>query len=297
MNPRTLAIQKTTGPCVILAGAGTGKTHAIVEKIKYLINQKIHSPEKIVCLTFSNEAANSLASRILKQIKTEKQPIIRTFHSFCADILKKHGTKIGIPENFKILLPDDAKIILYKNFKIQPSFCHKYVNEIGIAKDLGISVEKAEIYLAQKNISSKEQIEKEINELSFHLQTAELKKEEKTLLKEKINNLSKLFQTKKFIDAWKAYEKFKTVKNFQDYSDLNKNALILLKKHPEISKEYSYIIVDEFQDTNKLQCDFLEKIAWGKNITIVGDLNQSIFRFRGAYKNNLEQFKKFLGVR
>src|SRR3989344_3402643 len=93
-------------PCIILAGAGTGKTYTIVEKVKHIIKNEIYNPEKIVCLTFSNEAALSIRSRILK-IVNEKEPIVKTFHSFCAELLRKYGEKIGIMENFKIILPAD----------------------------------------------------------------------------------------------------------------------------------------------------------------------------------------------
>jgi len=86
------AISQTKEPCVILAGAGTGKTHIIVEKVKYLIKNDIYKPEKIVCITFSNEACNSLASRIRKALpEHSEEPIIKTFHAFSADLLKKHG--------------------------------------------------------------------------------------------------------------------------------------------------------------------------------------------------------------
>src|SRR3989338_7895010 len=101
-----LAIEKTKGPCVILAGAGTGKTHTIVEKIKYIIANGIYLPDKIVCITFSNEAANNL--------------ILRTFHGFSADLLRKHGEKIGISKEFKILDPDQAMVIIHRNLKINP---------------------------------------------------------------------------------------------------------------------------------------------------------------------------------
>ena len=96
------AIKKVSGPCVILAGAGTGKTYTIVEKIKYLIENNIYSPEKIVCITFSNEAANNLTIRINKILGAGKVPIIRTFHGFSADLLRKYGEKLNIPKDFKI---------------------------------------------------------------------------------------------------------------------------------------------------------------------------------------------------
>ncbi len=287
-----LAIKKVKGPCVILAGAGTGKTYTIVEKIKYLIENNIYSPEKIVCLTFSNEAANSLKERTLSIIK-DKEPIIKTFHAFCADLLRLYGEKIGINQEFKILLPDDAKIMLHKNFKLQPNLCHKFINEIGIAKDLGITLESLENYL--KNNLNEDDPEKKLESLQFTLQTSYLskEKEELKLIKSQIESLSRLMQLKKLITVWKSYEKLKEKKNFLDYSDLNNNALTLLREYPG---DYEYIIVDEFQDTNKVQCDFLELLAPHRNITIVGDLNQSIYRFRGAYKDNFSNFKKVFSI-
>ncbi|NCN99427.1 hypothetical protein COU62_04780 [Candidatus Pacearchaeota archaeon CG10_big_fil_rev_8_21_14_0_10_35_219] len=288
--------KKIKGPCMILAGAGTGKTYTIVEKIKYLLENSIYSPERIVCLTFSNEATNSLRNRILPILKDEKEPIIRTFHSFCADVLRKHGSKIGIKENFRILLPEDAKIMLHKNLKVQPYQCHQYVSTIGTAKDLGISIEEFENYLEKKsNSQSNEEIEKKLENLEFKFKTLYLRpqnKNEKLALLRDIENLSSIIKIRKFVNVWKAYEKIKQLKNYQDYSDLNKESIELLSNHPEITEEYDYIIVDEFQDTNKLQFDFLKLIAPHKNITIVGDLNQSIYRFRGAYKENFNSFKK-----
>ena len=89
------AIEKVKGPCVILAGAGTGKTYTIVEKVKYLISQDACQPEKIVCITFSNEAANNISLRIKKVLNEGKEPIVRTFHGFSADLLREHGEKIA----------------------------------------------------------------------------------------------------------------------------------------------------------------------------------------------------------
>jgi superfamily I DNA/RNA helicase len=126
---------------ILYGPPGTGKTYTIVEKIKHIIEKEIYNPEKIVCLTFSNEAAASMKSRILKGINSEKEPIVKTFHSFCADLLRKHGEKIGISQNFRILLPDDSKILMHKNFKLQGYYCHLYINAIGTAKDLGIKIE------------------------------------------------------------------------------------------------------------------------------------------------------------
>ena len=291
-------LKKTSGPCVILAGAGTGKTYSIVEKIKYLIGHKIYKPEEIVCLTFSNEAVNTIRQRIFPFLKNNQEPIIRTFHAFCADLLRKHGEKIGIKENFKIILPDDGKILLHKHFKTHPQLCTKYIEEISIAKDLGYSVEKLEknIKISLKDV---DELSKELEELKFQVNTAHLKKiktEESEKLKSKKEEIEEEIKQRRFIHAWKSYEKIKSIKNGLDYSDLNHKALELLEKNPEIAEEFRYIVIDEFQDTNKLQCDLIKLIAPHRNVTIVGDLNQSIYRFRGAYKDNFNQIRKELDI-
>src|SRR3989338_742356 len=294
------AIEKVKGPCVILAGAGTGKTHTIVEKIKYLISNKIYDPKRIVCITFSNEAANSLLLRVQKAVGLDKEPIVRTFHAFSADLLKNYGEKIGIKQDFKILTPDEAKVVLHRNFKITPYNCHKYIASIGTAKDLGLSVDD----LKQHSDNLLKQfegidLEKRLENLNFELQTLHLRNnfKEKSALLAEIKKVSSAVELKKFVNAWNAYEKIKFLRNYQDYSDLNKNALSLLQKYPEIANNFDYIVVDEFQDTNKVQLDFLIALALHGNITIVGDLNQSIYRFRGAYKENFHLFKNHFNVK
>ena len=291
-------IAKTTGPCIILAGAGTGKTYSIVEKLKYIISKKIYPAEKIVCLTFSNEAVNTIRQRMLPFITNDKEPIIRTFHSFCANLLRKNGGKIGIKENFRIILPDDGKILLHKHFKMHPNLCTKYIEEISIAKDLGYSVERIEKKIKQSSREI-EELEKDLEDLKFQVNTTHMKKvsiSDSEKLKAKKDYVEEELKQRKFIQAWKSYEKIKSLKNGLDYADLNHKALELLDKFPEAADECKYLIIDEFQDTNKLQCELIAKIAPHKNITIVGDLNQSIYRFRGAYKDNFNYIKKELNI-
>lgn len=299
------AITKAAGPCAILAGAGTGKTHTIVEKIKYLIKEKIYSPERIVCITFSNEAANNLLIRLQRALELAdgKEPIIRTFHAFSADLLRKYGGKTGIKEDFKILDPDQAKVILHRYLKIQPYYCHKYIASIGTAKDLGVSLESLQEYARNKiAFFNGLDLDKRLENLQFELQTIHLQtrnseeREKKRILLEEIKKISNLLDLKKFLSAWSAYEKIKNLNGYFDYSDLNIVALSLLEKNPEIADEFSCVIVDEFQDTNKLQLDFLLRLTGHKNITIVGDMNQSIYRFRGAYKENFNIFKKYFDL-
>lgn len=294
------AIEKVKGPCVILAGAGTGKTYTIVEKIKHLIRNKVYRPEKIVCITFSNEAANSLLARVQKALgQGEKEPIVRTFHAFSGDLLREYGNKIGIKQDFAIIEPDDAKVILHRNLKVAAFYCHKYIQSIHSAKDLGIALEQMQEYV-QKQIYRFGfiDLDSKLEELQFELQTLHLKKDEenKKKLMEQIKKINSVIQIRKFTNAWAAYDKIKVKQNCLDYSDLNKYSLMLLEKNPEIAANYDCIIVDEFQDTNKIQLDFLRLLAVKGNITIVGDLNQSIYRFRGAYKDNFNLFKTYFGV-
>lgn len=291
-------INKVSGPCVILAGAGTGKTYAIVEKVKHLIEGRVYEPEKIVCITFSNEAADSLFSRIKKKISIDKEPIIKTFHSFSAELLREHGEKIGVKNDFKILTPDEAKIVLHKFFGVSSFNCHRYVETIGKAKDLGIGIEKLEKYF-NKKINADEDIDKKFHEMHLELQkmNEERDKEKKQEFTKKLKEFNDLRELKKFIASWKAYEKVKIKQGYQDYSDLNNNALELLKKYPEIADEFQYFVVDEFQDTNKIQLELIKYLCPHKNITIVGDLNQSIYAFRGAYRENLEKFKVYFDVK
>ncbi|MEK6892586.1 MAG: ATP-dependent DNA helicase [Nanoarchaeota archaeon] len=295
MNP----IEKVTGPCLILAGAGTGKTYAIVEKIKHLIKNKIYPAKRIVCITFSNEAANNLLLRVQKSLEENEFPIVRTFHGFSADLLRKYGDKIGISKDFKILEPEQAMVVFNRNFKVNPLNCRRYTSTIGTAKDLGIKLEDFQGFLTNSLLKyDGVDLEKRLENLNFELQTLHLKKEfwkKKELISE-LKKIKKILDIKKFALAWNAYEKLKQKGNYQDYSDLNKNALVLLEKFPEIANDFDYFVVDEFQDTNKVQLELLINLVPHKNISVVGDMNQSIYRFRGAYKENLNLFKNAFSV-
>ncbi|MBU0976963.1 MAG: ATP-dependent helicase, partial [Nanoarchaeota archaeon] len=289
------ALTKTSGPCIVLAGAGTGKTRLMVEKVKHLIENKICLPEKIACITFSNEAANNLASRIRAALPNlETEPLVKTFHSFSAHLLKEHLPKEK--QNFQTLTPDDAKILLHTNLRVPPINCHRYIDTIGKAKDLGITIQALQNYLKEKTHH------KPIPELKEELETVqtemllEQNKEKKKKLANEVIRIREIIDLTKFITIFEAYEKIKDQKNMLDYSDLNNKSVELLKSNPEISKEFDYIIVDEFQDTNRVQLDFLELIASHKNITVVGDMNQSIYRFRGAYEANLDHFKRVFDI-
>jgi DNA helicase-2/ATP-dependent DNA helicase PcrA len=284
-------ITNTKGPCVILAGAGTGKTRAIVDKVDYLIKNKLYAPKEILCLTFSNEAARSMEARIMEK---GENPTVRTFHALCSDLLKKHGEKIGLSPDFRIIEPDDAMIMLHKNLKVPSRLCGEYIATIGTAKDLGITLEAFTQFVTEKRTRLPENLQNELEKAQFELRTLHSKKAargDKIALQDKIDQYSVVVKQQKFLSIWRAYEKLKEKKKAQDYADLHINTLCLLEANPSIANQWKYCIVDEFQDTNKVQLDLLALLI-EKNITIVGDMNQSIYRFRGAYKNNLEFFNK-----
>jgi len=300
MDEKEQAIKKTSGATVILAGAGTGKSYTIKRKIDYLINEsKTYKSSEILCLTFSNEATNNLSKGIYSEIKNSSGVVVKTFDSFCVDILKESGELIGISPDFKILLPDDAIIILHKEKNITPYYANTYVKSILTAKNFGITLEQMKEYI--KNLE--ENYRDDISELKLFLQTyylldKEQKKEQKDYKKDCANKI-KLHEEyekfKNFISAWETYEELKKERNYLDFSDLSNFALKILRNF-DYSHDFKYVFVDEFQDTNKLQFELIEHIAYHHNITVVGDPNQSIYGFRGSYKESFNHFKEVFNV-
>ncbi len=311
-NPQQQAIEKTEGPCLIMAGAGTGKTYTIIKKISHLVENEICKPSEILCLTFSNEATNNMKSELLKELKKASDITVNTFHSFCADILREFGHLIKIDPGFELLLPDDARIMFHKYIGVTPYYANRYVATISTAKDFGISLEKLEEYTnnLKKNFKNIKDIDKCAEELDLELNTLHLNpsdtieerrktRERKKEITEFIKKYQEYIKFQNFVEAWKKYEELKKDKNYQDYSDLNANVLQLFNKFDmdEIKDRFKYVVIDEFQDTNKLQFELIEHLAKNhKNITIVGDQNQSIYGFRGAYKESFNHFKEVFNV-
>ncbi|MEK6898546.1 MAG: ATP-dependent DNA helicase [Nanoarchaeota archaeon] len=282
-------------PCVILAGAGTGKTRTISDKVTYLVKNKIFSPGRIACVTFSNEAVDSLHKRLVGMVGEQAVPIVRTFHGLCGDLLREYGEKIGISKKFKIITPEDGMIMLYQYFKTIPIRCSQYIEAIGALKESSIMLEKYESFLKNSAKDFPDNPEAELEKLTLRHHSTRLEKEEKDEIKKEIERLGTYVQQRRFLQSWRGYEKIKLKYNMLDYSDLHYYALKLLEKEPSLASNFGYLIVDEFQDTNKIQLDLLFALAPRGNITIVGDLNQSIYQFRGAYGGTFDEFKKRYG--
>jgi len=311
MDSQQAAIEKTEGPCAILAGPGTGKTTTLVRKVKFLVDGSYYKSSDILCLTFSNEATDNIRTKIIEQVKGGSEVAVRTFHAFCADVLREEGRFIGVNPDFEILEPNDAKIMFYKNFGVEAFVADRYVSTISTAKDLGISLGQIQDYARGLESSTLAQcpkgktVEQYAGELEIELRTQHLepavtqaqreklrkRKSEITAFMEEYDNF---VQYRDFVSVWERYNSMKQERNYQDFSDLTVNALKLFAKHGSstFSNRYKYIIVDEFQDTNKLQFELIEQLARDhRNLTVVGDQNQSIYGFRGAYREVFDHFK------
>src|SRR3990167_1506019 len=233
------AIRHLGGPLLIIAGAGTGKTTVITERIKYLILKKNILPSQILALTFTDKASAEMEERVdVIMPYGYTQMWISTFHAFCDRILRSDSHAIGLDPGYKLISESESVLLLRKNIF-----------------DLGLKFFRP------------------------------------------------LGNPTKFLDALLThfsrlkYEELKIKEGVMDFSDLVSNALFLFRERKNILKKYQsefkFIMVDEFQDTNYAQNELAMLLAGqDKNITVVADDDQSIYRFRGAAVSNVLQFKK-----
>jgi DNA helicase-2/ATP-dependent DNA helicase PcrA len=249
----------TEGPVLILAGAGSGKTRVLTYRVSYLIGEKNTSPENILMVTFTNKAAAEMKSRIAKLLPADKPlPTAGTFHSICAKILRLYGRNIRLPDNF-VIYDDQDQLDTIKS----------------VMKDLDISTKNFNPAAVLNVISQAK------NELigpteypqyarGYFLETA--------------------------ARVYLAYQKKLKDSLALDFDDLLMQTVKLLNENADtrtrLQNKFRYILVDEYQDTNKAQYQ-LTKIFSGRwrNICIVGDASQSIYRWRGADFRNIQNFK------
>lgn len=268
------AVQATEGPVLIIAGAGTGKTKVITTKIAYLINKKLAKPEEIVALTFTEKAASEMEERVDILVPYGYSNIfISTFHSFGDHILRENALEANLDDDFQIMDESSQSIFIRDHlFEFELDYFRPLSNPTRHAKALikFFSRLKDEVILPEDFIRF-------------------VKKEYKNDDEE----------GKKFTELAKAYETYENLKSESgviDYGDQVVKTIQLFKKYPKILKDYQkqfkYILVDEFQDTNYAQNELLKMLAQKSNITVVGDDDQSIFRFRGAAVSNILDFKQ-----
>lgn len=255
------AVTTTDGAILILAGAGSGKTRVITNKIAYLIEEKNVNPYNILAITFTNKAAKEMLSRVEEMIGEDSRRVwISTFHAFCSKVLRIEAHHLNYDNNFTIYDTTDKQTLIkncmdaldYSKQSISPSLI---ASEISKAKDSMIDIQEYENTYESDYIGSK--IAK-----VYSLYQQELKKN-----------------------------------NAMDFDDLIYNCIRLFKEHKDVLEKYQfkfkYIMVDEYQDTNYSQYLLIKMLSeMHKNICVVGDDDQSIYTWRGADIRNILEFEK-----
>ncbi len=269
------AITSTEGPLLTIAGAGTGKTTVIARRIAYIIEKKLAKPNEILALTFTDKAAGEMEERV--DILVPYGFIdtwISTFHAFGDRILRDNALDIGLSPEFKILSRPQQVLFFQQNlFRFQLDYFRPLSNPTKFISAILSFFSR----LKDENITPEK----------FSKFTSNFKDEDKTEVK----------KIKELANAYENYEKYKEEAGFLDFGDQVIKVLELFKKRPKIlnnyQKKFSYILVDEYQDTNFAQNELVKLLALNhKNICVVGDDDQSIYKFRGAAVSNILEFKK-----
>lgn len=272
------AIKFGEGPLLIIAGAGTGKTTVITERVKYLVSSGKAKPSEILALTFTDKAAREMEERVDVAMPYGYTDMwISTFHSFCDRVLRQQAIHIGLNPAYKLMTEAETIQFLVKNlFKFDLNYFrplgnpNKFINgmlqHFSRLKDEDVDPQ-AYLKYAQKIKNEKKQSQEE---------------------KQKTSELAKAFQT---------YEQLKTKESLMDFGDLITQTLRLFRTRQNILSQYQgqfkFILVDEFQDTNYAQNQLAILLAGKKqNLTVCADDDQSIYRWRGAAISNVIQFKQ-----
>ena len=258
---QTEAVLHTEGPVLIVAGAGSGKTRALTHRIAYLIREEGHSPGEILAITFTNKAAREMADRVggLLGGPVAKGMWILTFHSTCARILRREHTHLGIPSSFTIYDDGDTERLIgtiLKDLELDPKrFPSKAMAAgIGRAKD---QVQSADDYTRNAD--------------NFY---------EETIAR-----------------VYTEYERRKRAAGALDFDDLISETVRLFDDRPEVLQHYQerfrYILVDEYQDTNRAQYRLVNQLAARyRNVCVVGDADQGVYSWRGATIKNILDFER-----
>ncbi|MCK5117146.1 MAG: UvrD-helicase domain-containing protein, partial [Candidatus Aegiribacteria sp.] len=266
MNPRQReAVDYTGGPLLVLAGAGSGKTRVLTAKIAHVIEKGYAEPWEILAMTFTNKAAQEMRERIESMLPGRGSRVrLGTFHSICAWILRREAHCLGYSENFVIYDADDQRTLIRRLLK-------------GMNSSTKITPGLAKGYISRnknEGISSEESVEQASTQSEV--------------------DLAEVYQ--------KYQERLKSSGAF-DFDDLLTGVLSIFRHNSDIRKLYSsmfsYILVDEYQDTNKVQHELLKELSKdGAGICVVGDDDQSIYAWRGACVENILEFSEdFPGTR
>lgn len=256
------AVFQTEGPVLILAGAGSGKTRVLTHRTAFLIEEKGVNPYNIMAITFTNKAAGEMRERIDKLVGFGSESIwVSTFHSTCVRILRRHIDRLGFDTNFTIYDSDDSKSLMKD-----------------ICKRLNIDTK---IYKERNLLSAISKAKDElVTPTEFTLQAA-----------------AGDYARKRQSEVYREYQEALHKNNALDFDDLIVKTVELFQTDPEVLNYYQerfrYIMVDEYQDTNTAQFELIRLLAGKyKNLCVVGDDDQSIYKFRGANIYNILNFEK-----
>jgi DNA helicase II / ATP-dependent DNA helicase PcrA len=274
-----IAAETEVGPAIVEAGPGTGKTRTLISRISWL-HERAVDPASILVLTFSNKAAAELRERVALATPSTASAIwAGTFHSFGLEILRKFGDRIGLPTNIKVADPSKALLLLESVLPSLP-LCH-YLN---LHEPLNA------LFDIQKAIS---RAKDELVTPARYLELGE------RMLAEATDGSTREAAEKAIEVAlvYEIYEKILERKRIVDFADLIVKAVMVLRNNPdaqgEISNRYRHILVDEYQDVNRASGILLKLISGdSKNLWVVGDMRQSIYRFRGASPQNICVFQQ-----
>lgn len=260
-NKQKEAVTATQGPCLVIAGAGSGKTKVLTHKIAYLMQEEKVLPWNILAITFTNKAANEMKERIETLVGEAAKDIwMGTFHSICVRILRKFIDRIGFDSSFLIFDASDQKTLVKECLKAL-NIDDKLFNERGVL---------AEISNAKNALLEPEAYSRKY---------------------------AGDYRKSKIAEIYALYQKRLKENNAVDFDDIINHTIKILSENPDVleyyTEKFKYILVDEYQDTNKAQFTLVTILAskYG-NITVVGDNDQGIYSFRGADISNILNFEK-----
>ncbi len=265
-EPQREGVINTEGPCMIIAGAGSGKTRVLTLRIAHLIQSKQVDPFNIMALTFTNKAAKEMRDRIEKMVGGDARNLwMGTFHSVFARILRAEAHHLGYPNNFTIYDTDDSKSLLRS-----------------VIKEMGLDDTQYKVNTVYNRISS---AKNRLVSWQEYLSNPILMADDAANMRPEIGNIFKAYALRCFKSG------------AMDFDDLLFNTDKLFKEHLQVLNKYQhrfqYVLVDEFQDTNLCQYFIIRKLAAvTQNICVVGDDAQSIYAFRGADITNILNFEK-----
>lgn len=276
------AVTHSDGPLLIVAGAGTGKTTVITQRIAWLIEQGLCKPEEVLALTFTDKAAGEMEERVDRLLPYGYVNLwISTFHSFCERILKRHAFDIGLPNEFTLLDQTASWLLMKKHFDrfeleyYRPlgnptKFMHALIKHFSRAKDEAIMPDRYGDYAQLLALNADSACPEGLDE---HKRIAEL------------------------ANAYHVYQQLLLENGSMDFGDLILSTVRLFRERPVLLSQYrqvfKYVLVDEFQDTNTAQYELIRLISSPKNnLTVVGDDDQAIFRWRGASYQNILSFER-----